>query len=110
MKRKFDVWLADLNPRLGTEPGKTRPVVIVQTDLLNNVHPSTMICPLTTQVVKGAEILRVDVRLKRLERPSQILVDQVRAIDNRRFIEKLGKLSPKQAQLLQENLTILLDL
>jgi mRNA interferase MazF len=110
MKRKFDVWLADLNPRLGTEPRKTWPVVIVQTDLLNNVHPSTMICPLTSQVVKGAEILRVDVRLKRLERPSQILVDQVRAIDNRRFIEKLGKLSPKQAQLLQENLTILLDL
>ncbi|RLD88235.1 MAG: type II toxin-antitoxin system PemK/MazF family toxin, partial [Bacteroidetes bacterium] len=44
--RQYDIWLADLNPRLGTEPGKTRPVLVVQTNLLNQVfHPSTLICP-----------------------------------------------------------------
>ena len=41
--KQFDIWLADLNPRLGTEPEKTRPVVLVQTDLLNEFHPSTVI-------------------------------------------------------------------
>ena len=46
MKHKqYEIWLADLNPRMGTEPGKTRPVVIIQTDLLNDVHPSTIVCP-----------------------------------------------------------------
>ena len=33
--KQFEIWLADLNPEFGTEAGKTRPVVIVQTDLLN---------------------------------------------------------------------------
>ena len=49
--KKFHLYLADLNPRMGTEPGKTRPVVVVQTDLLNTTHPSTLVCPLTTKVV-----------------------------------------------------------
>ena len=39
--KKFHLYLADLNPRMGTEPGKTRPVVVIQTDLLNPTHPST---------------------------------------------------------------------
>ncbi|MFN2423284.1 MAG: type II toxin-antitoxin system PemK/MazF family toxin, partial [Cryomorphaceae bacterium] len=39
--KKFEIWLANLDPRMGTEAGKTRPVVVVQTDLLNRVHPST---------------------------------------------------------------------
>jgi len=41
-----EIWLAGLNPRLGTEPGKTRPVLIIQTQTLLNVsHPSTLINP-----------------------------------------------------------------
>ena len=40
------MYLADLTPRLGPEPGKVRPVVIVQTDLLNNVHP----CPQLSRI------------------------------------------------------------
>ena len=39
--KKYEVWLANLNPEIGTESGKTRPVLIVQTDVLNNIHPST---------------------------------------------------------------------
>ncbi|MDQ6901963.1 MAG: type II toxin-antitoxin system PemK/MazF family toxin, partial [Bacteroidota bacterium] len=42
--KQFDIWLADLNLTVGTEPGKTRPVVIIQTDLLNETHLSTIIC------------------------------------------------------------------
>ena len=36
--KQYEIWLADLNPTRGTELGKTRPVVIIQTDLLNEVH------------------------------------------------------------------------
>ena len=61
---KFHIYLADLNPRQGTEAGKIRPVVVVQTDLLNNTHPSTIICPLTTRVVSGARMLRVHISSK----------------------------------------------
>ena len=48
--KQYEIWIADLNPHFGTETGKTRPVAIVQTDLLNKFHPSTIICPVTTNV------------------------------------------------------------
>ncbi|MEA1886488.1 MAG: type II toxin-antitoxin system PemK/MazF family toxin [Bacteroidota bacterium] len=61
--KQYDIWIADLSPRIGTEPGKMRPVLIIQTDLLNNIsHPSTIICPITTRVRKNADILRVHIR------------------------------------------------
>ncbi|MEJ7677319.1 MAG: type II toxin-antitoxin system PemK/MazF family toxin [Segetibacter sp.] len=50
--KQFEVWIVDLNPRMGTETGKTRPVIIIQTNLLNSFHPSTIICPITTNVQK----------------------------------------------------------
>jgi len=109
--RKFNVYLADLSPRFGTEPGKTRPVVVLQTNLLNDAqHPSTIVCPITTQVVRGAEILRVHLSKKGtgLKKDSDILVDQIRSIDNRRFVKHLGELNPLNKAKLVENLKILL--
>lgn len=110
--RKFHVYLADLNPRMGTEPGKVRPVVVVQTDLLNDTHPSTVICPITTKVAKETQLLRVHLAkgTSGLREDSDILVDQVRAIDNRRFKKHLGQLTDRQREKLLENLrTVVLD-
>jgi mRNA interferase MazF len=108
--RKFHIYLADLNPRIGTEPGKTRPVVVLQTDLLNDVHCSTIICPITTNVIKGASILRVhlDANECGLKKASDIIVDQVRAIDNRRFLREIGVLSQVSREWLVKNLKIFL--
>ena len=108
--KQFDIWLADLNPSVGTEPDKKRPVVIVQTDLLNEVHLSTLICPITTNVKEEIEILRVHLKRRQLEKLSDILIDQVRAIDNKRLIKKLGKLNKEQILKLKDNLRIVLDL
>ena len=107
---KFHIYLADLNPRIGTEPGKVRPVVVIQTDLLNGVHPSTVVCPLTTKVHKDAEILRVHLtkRESRLHEDSDIMVDQIRAIDNRRFVKHIGALNSHHQRQLIEGLKILL--
>lgn len=111
MKHKqFDIWLADLNPQRGTEPGKTRPVVIVQTDLLNEVHPSSVICPITTNIKAEIALLRVHLKKDQLDKVSDILVDQLRAIDNRRLLKKLGTLTKEQRQTLKENLRVVLDL
>ena len=106
---RFGVYIADLNPRYGTESGKKRPVVVVQTDLLNDVHPSTIICPISTKVAPKAEILRIHIELKSagLKRASDILVDQLRSIDNRRFLEQRGILSAKNQRQLLESLKIL---
>ena len=108
--QKFHTYLADLNPRIGTEPGKIRPVVVVQTDLLNGTHPSTIVCPITTQVAREAKILRVHLgrATAGLKEDSDILVDQIRAVDNRRFRKHLGQLSDHQKDSLLENLRIVI--
>jgi len=108
--KQFDIWLANLNPSRGTEPGKTRPVVVVQTDLLNDTHLSTLICPITTNVQPEIELLRVHLKKGQLDKLSDILVDQVRAIDNKRFIEKIGQLTKDQKIKLRNNLRIVLDI
>lgn len=107
---QYDIWLADLNPSRGTEPGKTRPVVIIQTDLLNDTHLSTIVCPITTNVQKDIEILRVHLKKNQLDKLSDILVDQIRAIDNKRLINRLGKLTKDQREKLKENIRIVLDI
>jgi len=111
--RRGEIWLADLNPRQGTEPGKTRPVLIVQTQpLLDAEHPSTLIVPLTTNLVDDAAPLRVRVSpIGRLKRRSDLLVDQLRAIDNRRLIDgPLARLSPPLVTLVDRAIRDVLDL
>jgi mRNA interferase MazF len=110
--KQFDIWTADLNPQIGTEPGKTRPVLIVQTDLLNSMHPSTIICPITTNVVKESDILRVHIKkgISNIQKPSDLMIDQIRAIDNKRFVQKIGELPNDLRKTVVENLKIILDL
>ncbi len=108
--KQYDIWLADLNPGRGSEPGKTRPVVIVQTDLLNESHLSTIVCPITSNVQPEIEILRVQLINDQLDKPSDVLVDQIRAIDNKRLIQKVGKLSDAQIRKLKQNIAIVLEL
>ena len=107
--RKFHVYSADLNPKFGTEPGKTRPVVVIQTNLLNEVHPSTVICPVTMNTQPKANVLRVHLRKEEagLKKASDIIVDQIRAIDNQRFKKHLGIISEKNKKALSDNLKII---
>ena len=107
---QFDIWLANLNPSNGTEPGKTRPVVVVQTNLLNGIHPSTIVCPITSNVNKEVQLLRVHLKKGQLDKLSDVLVDQIRAIDNSRLIKRVGKLTDVQKQTLKVNIKIVLDL
>ena len=108
--KQYDIWLANLNPSRGREPGKTRPVVIVQTNLLNEEHLSTLVCPVTTNVNPEIELLRVHLKKGQLDKPCDILVDQIRAIDNRRLIKKVGSLTKDQVIILKENIKVVLDL
>jgi len=110
--QQYELRLADLNPQFGTEPGKTRPVVIVQTDLLNITHPSTIICPITTNVQPKATILRVHLKKgeSNVKTDCDIMIDQLRAIDNKRVIKKTGKLTQQKIKTLTQNIKILLDL
>jgi mRNA interferase MazF len=110
--KQFEIWIADLNPTIGTETGKIRPVIVIQTDLLNKYHSSSIICPITTNVQKESEILRV--HLKKgccgSNEACDIMLDQTRAIDNKRLIKKTGMPSSDVISKIKRNLKILFDL
>jgi len=113
MPNRGEVWLANLDPKRGTEPGKTRPVLIVQAQaLLDAQHPSTLIIPLTTVLSEGAEPLRIRIHAAgRLRRTSDLLIDQLRAIDNRRLVQgPMTKLSAALMARVHEAIAEVLDL
>jgi len=89
MPKRGEVWLANLNPRRGTVPGKTRPVLLIQAQsLIDAGHPSTLVIPLTTNLIADAQPLRLRVRAgSTLRLDSDLLIDQLRAIDNKRLVE-----------------------
>ena len=92
--RRGVLYLADLSPRAGTEPGKVRPVLVVQTDLLNQAgHPSTWVLPCTTRLT-GENLLRVVLPrgIAGNREECEVMVDQSRAIDNRRLVRALRPL------------------
>ncbi len=87
MIKRGEIYLANLNPKKGKEVGKLRPVLVVQTDMLNEVsHPTVIILPLSTRLVDDAYPLRFRIKKRdKLERDSDILCDQIRAIDVQRI-------------------------
>ena len=111
--KRFEVWLANLNPQRGAEENKVRPVLIVQSNLLNDVeHPSTIICPITTNVRMDLKVLRVNLDQGEggLDKPSAILMDQIRAIDNKRLIARKGKIGKTVEDKVKYSLNVVLDL
>jgi mRNA interferase MazF len=111
--KQFEIWIADLNPQIGTEPGKTRPVLVIQTNLLNKIpHPSTIVCPITTNIKEDSEILRVHLKkgIAGLYQACDIMIDQIRAIDNNRLIKRIGILPEDLIDKIKENIQIILDL
>ncbi len=108
--KQGEIWLANLNPGKGSEPGKTRPVLIVQGQaLLDAGHPSTLIIPLSTNLIEDAEPLRIRVTATgKLKQDSDLLIDQLRAIDNRRLTD--GPLMRCDEQLMSRVQGAIIDL
>ena len=106
------LYIADLNPRRGSEAGKVRPVLVIQTDLLNAVgHPSTWVLPCTTNLV-GDNLLRVALPrgVAGNSADCEVMIDQSRSIDNTRFKRRLGQVPARLIAEVKEKLRRLGDL
>jgi len=90
---RFDVYLVNLDPTIGTEIKKTRPCVIISPDEMNRHIATVIVAPMTT---KGRSY-PTRVMCKVEGKSGQIVLDQIRTIDKARLIRKLGKLN-KQTQ------------
>lgn len=93
MFKKGEIYLANLNPRKGNEVGKLRPVLIYQTDILNDIeHPTTIVLPLSTQLIEESYPLRYRItKREKLQQTSEVICDHIRAVDNKRI--KKGKIA-----------------
>ena len=111
MIKRGEIYLVNLNPRRGNEVGKLRPALILQTDALNEIlHPTVIILPLTTNLI-DQNILRFRIKKRdKLEKDSDVLCDQVRAIDIERIKSKpLTTLSDEELLQLEQRVKIVLD-
>jgi mRNA interferase MazF len=99
MASRGEIWLINLNPvKKNNEVGKIRPALILQNDELNlGGYPTTVILPLSTILIDDAEPLRYRVSARDgLEKDSDILIAQIRSIDNARMIKKLAVLNTEE--------------
>ena len=102
MVKRGEVYWVNLDPTVGTEIKKTRPALIVSPDDLNAALPRVIIAPLTS---KGQPLgCRPEVMFQ--GRPARILLDQIRCVDKRRLLGKMGEIdSARWHPLLLEMLT-----
>ncbi len=91
---RFEVCLVRLDPSEGHEIRKTRPCVVISPDELNRHIRTVIVAPMTTK--GGSFPTRIPVRFQRKE--GQIVLDQIRTIDESRLVRRLGKISTTAAQ------------
>ena len=88
---RFDVFLINLDPTVGSEIQKTRPCLIISPDEMNRHIRTVIVAPMTTA---GKDYpTRVPCEFQRKE--GQIVLDQIRAIDKSRLIKKIGTIDPQ---------------
>ncbi|WP_242604164.1 type II toxin-antitoxin system PemK/MazF family toxin [Legionella beliardensis] len=93
MVKRFDVVLVNLDPTIGSEIKKTRPAVIISPDSMNLSRLKTVIIAPMTSTIKENFPTRVMTLFK--DKQGQIALDQLRAIDRSRIIQKLGVIEKK---------------
>lgn len=110
---RWHVYVVDLAPRVGTKPGKRRPCLAVQpTELAQEGLASTVVLPLTTRLT-AADAFPLRVRVPSGTcglRASDIMVDQILAWENARFLDDLGELPEDLRETVRLALIEFLDL
>ena len=110
--RRGDIYLVSFDPTLGAEIRKTRPALIIQNDLANRWSPITIVAAITSRSDKP--VCPADVAVNppesSLNVPSVVLLNQIRCIDRRQLMRRLGRLRPGTMKLVDRALQISLDL
>lgn len=97
---RFDVFLVNLNPTVGSEIQKTRPCVVISPDEMNRHIATVIIAPMTT---KGKEYpTRIVCQFQ--GKDGQIILDQIRTVDKTRLAKKLGQISQDEQRLVLDTL------
>ena len=99
---RYEIYFADLNPAIGSEIKKVRPVVIISQDEMNKYLETVVVCPLTSKVHPQ---WRTRLQVKCANKKAEIAVDQVRTISKQRLKKKIDQLSKTKAAQLRKLIT-----
>jgi mRNA interferase MazF len=100
--KRYEIHVADLNPTIGSEIKKIRPVIIISQDEMNMSLETVVICPLTSKLHPQ---WRTRLQVKCKNKPAEIAVDQIRTISKKRLKKKIDKLSATDAAQLRKLIT-----
>lgn len=100
--KRYEIYFADLNPTIGSEIKKVRPVVIVSQNEMNRYLETVVICPLTSTIHPR---WRSRLQITCADRPAEIAIDQIRTIRKQRLKQKIHKLSSDEAAQLRRLIT-----
>ncbi|MFM9092577.1 MAG: type II toxin-antitoxin system PemK/MazF family toxin [Verrucomicrobiota bacterium] len=96
---RYGIYLANLDPTLGREIAKTRPVVVVSLDAMNEYAGTVVVCPLTTSL---HPTWRSRLAVRCAGKPAEIAVDQIRTLSVLRLTRKIDALPAEKAARLRE--------
>lgn len=94
--RRGEVWLVDFDPTVGAEIRKTRPALVIQNDVGNRLSPIVIVAVITSKF--DEEVYPTEVVIEPPERglsvSSVVQLNQIRSVDKRRLVRRLGKVGP----------------
>lgn len=92
--KQFEIYLVILDPTLGTEIKKTRPCVIVSPEILNSNLSTIIVAPMTSTIRDYPSRVKIDFQGKK----GEVALDQIRSVDKKRLIKKIGLVKPTTAK------------
>jgi len=99
---RYGIYFADLNPTIGSEINKIRPVVIISEDEMNKYLETVVICPLTSKLHPQ---WRTRLQVNCTGKQAEVAVDQIRTISKKRLRQKIDQLSVSQCSQLRRIIT-----
>ena len=113
MERKIkrgEVYIADLEPTVGSEQGGTRPVLIIQNDIGNKFSTTTIVAAITAREYKKFIPTHKKIACGILREESQLLLEQIRTIDKIRLGKYIGQISDSEMKMVDEIIALSLGL
>lgn len=105
--RRGEVYWVKLDPTIGTETKKTRPAIVISNDAQNKVGHRYIVAPITS-IVKTVYPFEVEIYIN--EKPSKVMLDQIRTIDHSRLERKIGKLSQEELDQVERAIKLVLHI
>ncbi len=100
--KRYEIYFADLDPTVGRELQKIRPVVIISQDEMNTYMETVVVCPLTSKL---HPTWRSRIQITCANNPAEIAVDQIRTISKQRLKRKIDCLTQNEAKQLRKLIT-----